>query len=455
MGSITPSQAVPQPENQVEEKHKVACDSEAHRPGMWLPEHFQTRDEYVRQVLQEANSSHQMLSPALKRFEDLIEKDSRIYMYFMQMFEEIPCQHPCWKEPTGGGRIGDYKHMLHVLNYIVTNAPSWSFPGKIAGLVGLPMFAVLDYVLGTASGYAAFLDPDVNKCVKEVLNEWSSFLQSPSSTHVLGSGKAGWLSPEALKALTDAANIPGQAKLSFEEVYICDSSAVHYGFKSWDDFFTRKIRDSARPVACPDDDNVIVHPCESSVYNIQRNVKLRDNFFAKGQPYSIQDILAHEPLASYFAQGTVYQAFLSALAYHRWHSPVSGIVRRAFVQDGAYFSLPTFLGVGTLEDIPDRMIPAQGYLAAVAARAIIIIEADNREIGLVAFVAIGMSEVSTCEITVQEGQHVGKGDETGMFHYGGSSYCLLFREGLHFDGLPDVEREESVAVRGKLGTVRL
>ncbi|EEQ30840.1 phosphatidylserine decarboxylase family protein [Microsporum canis CBS 113480] len=378
MGSITPSQVVPQPENQIEEKHKVVCDSEAHRPGMWLPEHFQTRDEYVRQVLQEANSSHQMLSPALRRFEDLIEKDSRIYMYFMQMFEEIPCQHPCWKEPTGGGRIGDYKHMLHVLNYIVTNAPSWSFP--------------------------AFLDPDVNKCVKEVLNEWSSFLQSPSSTHVLDSGKTGWLSPEALKALTDAANIPGQAELSFEEVYICDSSAVHYGFKSWDDFFTRKIRDSARPVACPDNDNVIVHPCESSVYNIQRNVKLRDNFFAKGQPYSIQDILAHEPLTSYFAQGTVYQAFLSALAYHRWHSPVSGIVRRAFVQDGAYFSLPTFLGVGTLEDIPDRMIPAQGYLAAVAARAIIIIEADNREIGLVAFVAI------------------------------------------------DVEREESVAVRGKLGT---
>ncbi|KFZ22888.1 hypothetical protein V502_02633 [Pseudogymnoascus sp. VKM F-4520 (FW-2644)] len=352
----------------------------------------------------------------------------------------------------GSTGITDYKHMLRVLNYIVRNAPEWSPAAASVGLVGLPMFAVMDYVLGSAS-YAAFLDQDVNEHIKHILNEWGHFLQSADSMHVLSSGPAGWFGPAALQALTSVANAPYKTSLRFDEIFACDSSAAYYGFTSWDAFFTRRIRDSVRPTAGLHDNNVIIHACESSVYNIQRNVKIRDNFFFKGQPYSIQDILAHDPISSYFAQGTVYQAFLSALSYHRWHAPVSGTVRRAFVQDGTYFSLPPSLAVASIDDNPDRMILSQRYLSAMATRGIIILEADNPVIGLVAFVAIGMAEVSTCEITVEEGRHVKKGEETGMFHFGGSSYCLLFRHGLQLEGLPAAEREESVAVRGRLATV--
>ncbi|EAR55358.1 phosphatidylserine decarboxylase precursor [Photobacterium sp. SKA34] len=42
------------------------------------------------------------------------------------------------------------------------------------------------------------------------------------------------------------------------------------------------------------------------------------------------------------------------------------------------------------------------------------------------FIAVGMAEVSSCEITVKEGQHLDKGDELGMFHFGGSTHCLVF-----------------------------
>jgi phosphatidylserine decarboxylase len=44
----------------------------------------------------------------------------------------------------------------------------------------------------------------------------------------------------------------------------------------------------------------------------------------------------------------------------------------------------------------------------------------------VGFLAIGMAEVSSCEVVVSEGQHVEKGDQLGMFHFGGSSHCLIF-----------------------------
>ncbi len=35
-------------------------------------------------------------------------------------------------------------------------------------------------------------------------------------------------------------------------------------------------------------------------------------------------MLDNDPLVDKFVGGTIYQAFLSALSYHRWHAPVSG-----------------------------------------------------------------------------------------------------------------------------------
>jgi phosphatidylserine decarboxylase len=218
------------------------------------------------------------------------------------------------------------------------------------------------------------------------------------------------------------------------------------------------VQESARPVASPDDDNVIANSCESKVYNVARNAKLRDKFWIKGQPYSIIDMLGNDPLAKEFSGGTVYQAFLSALSYHRWHSPVSGTVKHCFVRDGTYFSEPLTESTTEGGDINTKIDTkgisnAQGYITALATRAIIFIEADNPAIGLMAFIGVGMDEVSTCEITVKEGQHLKKGEETGMFHFGGSSHCLLFRKGVKVSGFPEVGRAENVPVRGHLAVV--
>jgi phosphatidylserine decarboxylase len=97
----------------------------------------------------------------------------------------------------------------------------------------------------------------------------------------------------------------------------------------------------------------------------------------------------------------------------------------------------------------------QGYLTATATRAIIFFEADNKDLGLVCFMGIGMTEVSTCDITVKEGQHVKKGDEIGMFHYGGSSHCVLFRKGVELEGFPETnDPQQNVPVRSKLAVVK-
>ena len=44
-----------------------------------------------------------------------------------------------------------------------------------------------------------------------------------------------------------------------------------------------------------------------------------------------------EELAKHFEGGTVYQAFLSALDYHRWHSPVDGVIEDIYAIDGTYY----------------------------------------------------------------------------------------------------------------------
>lgn len=86
--------------------------------------------------------------------------------------------------------------------------------------------------------------------------------------------------------------------------------------------------------------------------------------------------------------------------------------------DGTYYSEPPFTGLGGSQDInPNSENSGQENLSVLATRAVIFIKADNPDIGLMCVLAIGMVEVSTCDITVEEGQHVTKGDEIGMVSF--------------------------------------
>ncbi len=105
---------------------------------------------------------------------------------------------------------------------------------------------------------------------------------------------------------------------------------------------------------------------------------------------------------------------------------------------------------------------SQAFIAHIAARAIILIEADDPVIGLVAVVPIGMVEVSSCVIDPQvvPGHHLQKGDELGYFQFGGSTECLIFRPGVidefSLAAIPQPENphRSPVLVRSKLATAR-
>ena len=409
--------------------------------GQWLPSDQQTLKQWHDKLIRETatEDGQTALLPVVEEFKQTIENDPALLMLFTLMFEQVPLKPPFLNDPTGQPQVRDYHQMLQMINHILTQAPEFNK----TGLVGFPINAILNWPMGTPAGTVAFLNPKVNRQLKKILDHWAVFLGSPDSRYVLSDDpEKGWFGRDAKEAMP-----------TFTEDFICDPSQPYYGFASWDDFFTRQFREGRRPVAEPDNDAVIANACESAPYRLATNVQLRDQFWIKAQPYSLYHMMAGDPLASQFQGGTVYQAFLSALSYHRWHSPVSGRIVKTRILDGSYYAEALSEGFD-----PAGPNESQGYITQVAARALIFIQADNPDIGLMAIMFVGMAEVSSNEITVYEGQHVNKGDQLGMFHFGGSTHTLIFRPGvnLEFDlhGQTPGLNSHNIPVRARIATLK-
>lgn len=406
--------------------------------GYWLPKDRAHIRKWLATKLKQFDEKGSVtFDPSIVALEKLVTTNPYLSKLTQDMFSQIPPAYV--NDPTGKPQIEDFTKMLGLVDMILKEGPQWfDVPDQTAvGLIGFPINAILDWPMGTLAGFTFFLNAEVNTLLQGILNTWGQYLKSPASLACLNQ-ENGWLSSDAVSLLAATANNDGQTDHIFQDLYVCNPMLPYFGFRSWDDFFTRKFKPGIRPLAYPDDQptpdqsdptRVIVSACESSPLPLATNVKLHDTFWIKQQPYSLSDMLNNDPLTAQFAGGTVYQAFLSALSYHRWHAPVSGAVVRIQHVPGTYYSENLSAGGFGGPDGPDPNAPdhSQPYLTAVATRGIIFIQADNPTIGLMAIVFVGMAEVSSCEFTVGEGQRVTKGQEIGMFHFGGSTHCLAFR----------------------------
>jgi phosphatidylserine decarboxylase len=378
----------------------------ARHVGGWLPAEQRALEAWLAGKAEQvaARGGGPPFHPVIEEFRELIDSDPIARLYLTEMIDQVPHTKPYTQR-----HLRSVEQMLELIDAVLTEAPEYND----TELVGAPLNAILDWAMGTPAGFAAFRDERVNAMIRKVLRAWAEFLDSPDSLYVLNDSPTGWKSPAAMRAVG-------------MDQYRYDPDDEHWGFSSWNDFFTRRFKEGERPIAAPDDGRVVVNACESTPYAIATGVKRQDRFWIKRQPYSLQDMLAGDESVEEFVGGSVYQAFLSALDYHRWHSPVSGTVRKAFVQPGTYYSEAEAEG----ED-PAGPNDSQGYIAHVATRALIFIEADDPAIGLMCMMPVGMAEVSSCVIHphVTAGYRVEKGEEVGCFQYGGSTHCLVFRPG--------------------------
>jgi phosphatidylserine decarboxylase len=419
------------------------------RPGGWLPQDPALINRWIRKLKKYVASQPRDLVEPIAEFRDMVISDSVLHVQVDAMFAEA-LEHEKLT-PLGQLEVRSFEEFLVLLNGIMTTAPECyqDIPSHgPSGLIGFPINALLDWPMATKSGYDVFANALVNQQFKKILRYWSQFLVAPASRYVLTEPESRldpetlvvpWLGDLAKSEMTQVAKSaygegPNPTPDRFEDIFNCDPSDEYYGFGSWDDFFTRTFRSGVRPVSGEGDDSVIVNACESAPLQVKTGVPLSAGFWIKGQPYSLENMLDFDEYAPRFDGGTVYQAFLSALSFHRWNSPVSGTIKKVSVVNGSYYLENLYEGFENPSGAdPSAPNDSQPFLTAVATRALIFIEADNPKIGLMCVMPVGMAEVSSCQVTVKVGDRVEKGQQLGMFHFGGSTHCLIFRPGVSLE----------------------
>ena len=429
--------------------NKMVTLNSSARSGSWLPKDPEAVESWIKKLKDHASKYPQPLIQPIVELQQMVYSDPVLYANVQGMFAEaylLKKRTPLIWEPEPQ----TFEDFLVLLNAIMFTAPeAYQTVDKSglepAGMIGFPINALLDWPMATSFGYDVFSNSLVNQQFKKILNYWSQFLVTADSRYVLvqndpANVAIAWLSPKAQSEMVGVASSalgegenPISPGATFADIFECEpDDQPYYGFTSWDDFFTRKFQSTVRPVSGVGDDSIIVNACESAPLGIKTNVALSEMFWLKGMPYSLENMLNWDEYTPQFAGGTVYQAFLSALSYHRWHSPVDGTIRKAYVVNGSYYLENIYQGfINPAGADPSGPNNSQAFLTAVATRALIFIEADNPAIGLMCVMPVGMAEVSSCEITVKPGDPVKKGDQLGMFHFGGSTHCLIFRPGVN------------------------
>ncbi|KAF8689330.1 phosphatidylserine decarboxylase, partial [Rhizoctonia solani] len=389
----------------------------SHRYNGWLPSSRAVYNKFINDLLEEAKRRRDQKAQHVASVEEF-KKDIEANATMVDLFNKS------FVQASSENLITSFEILLQALDVIVSGPPRCVLAIESDGSethepVGVPIYIALDLLINTSAGYTLFNMGEFNTAIKKLLDSWGQYLMTADSAKTLTNEVGGWFSTLGLSILQ------ADERGNFDATYIePDPKAINKGYTSWDAFFTRQVQPSARPVEPAPPGTVIYNTCESTVERIRHNVQMHDKFWLKGMAYSLYDMLnGREDIAKQFVGGTVYQAFLGPNDYHRWHSPIAGKVVDVILVPGTYYAaLPDDGEDGYMQG---ALIRSQPWLTIAAARAIITIKAPG-PIGLVCFIAVGMVEVSTCDIRVKPGDSVSPGTELGMFHFGGSSHAVIF-----------------------------
>ncbi|MEE4291680.1 MAG: archaetidylserine decarboxylase [Cycloclasticus sp.] len=107
-------------------------------------------------------------------------------------------------------------------------------------------------------------------------------------------------------------------------------------YESFNAFFTRELREDARPlehehttVACPVDGEI------SQIGSVEKG----EIFQAKGKSFNLSALLGNDELTSEFEDGQFTTIYLSPKDYHRIHFPVDGTLKKMVHVPGELFSV--------------------------------------------------------------------------------------------------------------------
>lgn len=197
-------------------------------------------------------------------------------------------------------------------------------------------------------------------------------------------------------------------------------------YRSFNDFFTRKIKPGMRPVDMGK--NVLISPADSKllVYKIDENTKMN----IKGRDYSVSELLGEERAeAEEFRDGLALVFRLCVDDYHRYCFPDSGrLISSRKIRGRLHTVSPVS---------KDHKIYKENT------RNVSILKTDN--LGLITYIEVGALLVG--KITDHGKEVFDKGEEKGYFEPGGSTVIMLVR-GVAID--EDIMRQSAEGIETKV-----
>jgi phosphatidylserine decarboxylase len=197
-----------------------------------------------------------------------------------------------------------------------------------------------------------------------------------------------------------------------------------FTYKTFNEFFFRALKPGARPVAPGDD--VAVFPADGR-HLVFPDVDQADGFYVKGAKFTLAELLGEaqlpaerQLLAQRFAGGAMVISRLAPVDYHRFHFPVSGVAGETQPISGWLYSVHPIALRRNLHYLVENR------------RMVTLIESP--QFGPVAMVEIGATNVGRIRQMFIPGNNVEKGEEKGLFAFGGSCViCLFARRRIRFD----------------------
>lgn len=212
-------------------------------------------------------------------------------------------------------------------------------------------------------------------------------------------------------------------------------------FGSFNEFFFRKLKPSARPIDA--DDSSVVFPADGRHLCVP-DLSRCEGLFVKGQMFDLPTLLADDALARQYAQGSLLLSRLCPVDYHRFHFPASGTPGNTKLLNGYLYSVNP---IALCQNI---------QILATNKRTLTVLETER--LGKVLLLEIGATCVGGICQTYQPGEPVAKGDEKGYFKFGGSSTITIFEPGrVEFDAdlrrQSETQRELYARIGDHLGTI--
>lgn len=231
-------------------------------------------------------------------------------------------------------------------------------------------------------------------------------------------------------------------------------------WKTFNQFFARKLKSpDKRPIVDPADNSIVVSPADAQpqgVWAIDSNSMIIEKegvVIKSGTLYNVKNLIGEESeYSNSFANGIFTHSFLDVGDYHRYHFPLSGVVKEMRIIAGESVSG----GYVTWDSKNKRYkfdASSVGW-QSIETRGCVILETE--EYGLVALLPIGMWPVSSVnfEDGLQVGDKVSKGDMLGYFLFGGSDFIIIFQDIAQFN-LDAPQKSESGSYEHQLMGERL